>query len=483
MQENRLTVPLLKQNAGFFTVVMALADTAVVGASYGAAAALHAGSFETGWDPERLWTFAAYGVVFGVLWLAAAAEQRLFVSRRDDSTFDLTRSIIKAAVISFVSTALLIAFFQRGEVAFEFMAGFGLLATAALLTWRLGLRLFLWNIRRRGFNYRRILIVGANERAKHFAEVIGHHEEYGYRLAGVLDDDASRMSVFEGMDLTYLGPSSDLEKVLSNEVVDEVYITLTIASHYETIHNIASLCESVGVVVRLVADFFPVRIARRRIDLIEDVPLLSLSAIPEQQVQLALKRFIDIAVSGLGLLVLVPTVFVPLAIIIRLDSKGPIFFGQERIGMNMRRFKMLKFRSMVANAEELKAKLMEQNEADGPVFKIKRDPRITRVGRFIRKYSIDEFPQLINVFLGHMSLVGPRPPVPNEVAEYKWDQRRRLSIRPGITGLWQVTGRSDTKFDEWVQLDLDYIDHWSLELDFKILLRTFGAVVRGRGAA
>ncbi len=476
-------MPVLKQNAGFLTVMMGLADAAVIGGAYVIAAAAHAGWPDADWDGGVLRTFAAYGLVFGLTWLAAAAEQRLFVSRRDDSTFELMRSIVKAAGISFVSTALLIAFFQRGEVAFEFMVGFGLLASASLMVWRLGLRLFLWNIRRRGFNYRRILIVGANERAKHFAEVILYHEEYGYCLAGVLDDDPSRMGVFDGMDLEYLGRTSELESVLSNEVVDEVYITLTIASHYDTIHNIASLCESVGVVVRLVADFFPVRIARRRIDLIEDVPLLSLSAIPEQQVQLAVKRIIDILVSGLGLLVLVPLVFVPLAVIIRLDSKGPIFFGQERVGMNMRRFKMLKFRSMVVNAEELKAKLMEQNEADGPVFKMRKDPRVTRVGRFIRKYSIDEFPQLINVFVGHMSLVGPRPPVPNEVAEYEWDQRRRLSVRPGITGLWQVTGRSDTNFTEWVQLDLDYIDHWSLELDLKILLRTFGAVVRGRGAA
>ncbi len=476
-------MPVLKRNAGFFTLVMAAGDACVAAAAYLAAAAVHAGPPFALPDIEALRPLTPYGVVFVVAWLLAAAEQRLFVSRRDDTLPAVIRSLVNAALLAAVSTALIVAFFQRGQFNFEFMLEFALIASGGLVCWRILLRLFLRKIRRRGMNFRRILIIGANERARHFAEVLLEHEEFGYRLVGVLDDDESRMHVFGDLGLPYLGKTGDLQEVLTSQVVDEVYITLTIASHYDTIHNIASLCESVGVIVRLVADFFPVKIARRRIDLIEDVPLLSLSAIPEQQLQLAIKRLIDVVASGLGLLILLPTVFLPLAIMIKLDSRGPVFFGQERVGMNMRRFKMLKFRSMVANAEELKAKLMEQNEAEGPVFKMRRDPRITRIGSFIRKYSIDELPQLINVFLGHMSLVGPRPPLPSEVAEYEWSQRRRLSIRPGITGLWQVTGRSDTQFDEWVQLDLDYIDHWSLDLDFKILLRTFGAVVKGRGAA
>ena len=171
-----------------------------------------------------------------------------------------------------------------------------------------------------------------------------------------------------------------------------------------------------------------------------------------------------------------------IAILVKLDG-GPVFFAQERVGQNQRRFKMLKFRSMVVEAEALRADLEERNEADGPVFKIRDDPRITRVGKFIRKYSLDEFPQLINVWMGQMSLVGPRPPIPSEVEQYSWDQRRRLSVKPGMTGLWQVSGRSDVAFKDWVELDLVYIDTWSLFQDAFILLRTFRAVVQGRGAA
>jgi len=210
---------------------------------------------------------------------------------------------------------------------------------------------------------------------------------------------------------------------------------------------------------------------------------LSLSTIPEAQAQLAFKRLFDFVVSSLLILMLLPVLFIPLAILIKLESKGPVFFLQERVGQNQRRFKMIKFRSMVANAEELRAALEAMNEADGPVFKIRKDPRITRIGGFIRKYSVDEFPQLFNVWMGQMSLVGPRPPIPAEVEEYTWSQRRRLSVRPGMTGLWQVSGRSDVGFEEWVELDLTYIDNWSVMQDVMILLKTFGAVVRGRGAA
>ena len=212
------------------------------------------------------------------------------------------------------------------------------------------------------------------------------------------------------------------------------------------------------------------------------IPMLSLSTVPESTAQLAFKRLLDIVVS-LSLLIGLSPFFLLVAILIKLESPGPVFFLQERVGMNQRRFKIYKFRSMVADAEEQRKNLETLNEADGPVFKIRNDPRITRVGRFIRKYSIDELPQLINVLRGEMSLVGPRPPIPAEVEQYTWDQRRRLSVKPGMTGLWQVSGRSDLSFKEWVELDLRYIDSWSIWEDFAILLKTFRVVIEGRGAA
>jgi len=274
-----------------------------------------------------------------------------------------------------------------------------------------------------------------------------------------------------------------MEKVLTHQVIDEIYICLPVRKYYSEITSVAHLCEGIGVPVRMIADLFPLRVATRQIHQLEDIPLLSLSTIPEAFTQLALKRAIDMVVSGLFLLTVAWWFFPLIAVLIKLDSRGPVFFRQDRVGLNKRRFKCIKFRSMVVNAEELKATLMDLNEADGPVFKIRRDPRMTRVGRWIRKFSIDEMPQIINVFLGDMSLVGPRPPVPAEVEKYTWDQRRRLSVRPGITGLQQVSGRSDVDFSDWVELDLAYIDNWSLMEDIRILFRTFQVVLHTKGAA
>jgi exopolysaccharide biosynthesis polyprenyl glycosylphosphotransferase len=199
-------------------------------------------------------------------------------------------------------------------------------------------------------------------------------------------------------------------------------------------------------------------------------------------VQLAIKRLFDVAASSAALAALAP-LMLSVAVVIKLSSRGPVLFKQQRVGRHGRPFHMLKFRSMVVNAEELKAKLMALNEQAGPVFKMKRDPRITPIGRFIRKFSIDELPQLINVLRGEMSLVGPRPPVPSEVARYEAWQRRRLSVRPGLTCVWQVSGRNEISFEEWMYLDMQYIDHWSLAQDFELILRTVPVVLTGRGAS
>lgn len=423
-----------------------------------------------------------YFIVFVLVWGGTAADQHLFESQRGRSLRRQLLIAARTALVTLLITVFLMIFLRR-DANQTFVLVFSLGTFGLIVLFRLILRVFLRGIRARGYNFRRIIIVGANERARHFADIIVNRGQYGFVLRGILDDNEERMHFFDGLNAKYLGPMADLERVITDEVVDEVYITLPVRSCYEEIQGVAGLCEGVGVPVRFVADFFPLRIARSRVDLMEDVPILSMSAIPEQQIPLAIKRAIDVVASSCGLLVLIPLMFIPLAILIKLESRGPVFYAQERVGLNGRRFHMLKFRSMVANAEELRKELEEHNEADGPVFKIKNDPRITRIGAFIRKYSIDEFPQLLNVWSGQMSLIGPRPPIPSEVEEYSWDQRRRLSVRPGMTGLWQVSGRSETSFEDWVALDLEYIDTWSLFLDFQILWRTYGAVVKGRGAS
>jgi len=209
-------------------------------------------------------------------------------------------------------------------------------------------------------------------------------------------------------------------------------------------------------------------------------PLLTISNTPMSYLALQSKALFDRVFSAFVLFMLIPA-FLVIGIAIKLDSKGPVFFSQKRVGLRGRRFMVHKFRTMVVNAEELKQELMAQNEMDGPVFKIAKDPRITRVGQFLRKTSLDELPQFFNVLMGEMSVVGPRPPLPDEVREYERWQLRRLSMKPGITCIWQVSGRNDIPFEEWMKMDLEYIDNWSLKLDFVIFLKTIRTMFRGDG--
>lgn len=476
-------MPVLKKNAVGLTFFQAFLDSCwVLLAFFFAAHMTYSAAPETTFQ-FHFWRHAGYFVLYIVFWCVAGADQHLFASRRNDPLGMQLWAVCKTVVISLVFTGFAIGFFRRELLERDFLLYFGLGCLVLQAGFRTLVRLFLWTIRSRGYNFRQILVVGANERSKHLLDVALGHSQYGYHLAGVLDDTPDRVRYLKEYDVPYLGTLDDLEQVLLRHVIDEVYIGLPVRTYYESILSMAHLCEGIGVPVRLIADLFPLRIATSRVSQLEDIPLLSLSTIPEAQSALLLKRFIDLSVSFFGLLFLVPLVFVPVAVLIKLESPGPVFFAQERVGQNRRRFKMLKFRSMVQDAEKKREELQSMNEADGPVFKIKHDPRITRIGRFIRKTSIDELPQLINVLVGQMSLVGPRPPIPSEVEEYTWDQRRRLSVKPGMTGLWQVSGRSEVTFQQWVEMDLAYIDSWSLALDFRIIMKTFRVVALGKGAA
>jgi exopolysaccharide biosynthesis polyprenyl glycosylphosphotransferase len=279
-----------------------------------------------------------------------------------------------------------------------------------------------------------------------------------------------------------LGTSDDLASLLEALPVSEIYIAGDSTRHGEAMQKVVHTCETLGMAFALPAYSFRLDRARPA-DLrsISDGYLHYLNVQPRPG-QRALKRLFDIASSAAALWILLP-LLLTIAALIKLTSRGPIFFRQERLGLNGRHFRMLKFRSMVVNAEELKAKLAAQNEMDGPVFKMKNDPRVTWIGRFIRKFSIDELPQLINVLRGDMTIVGPRPPVPVEVAKYEPWQRRRLSVRPGLTCIWQVSGRNQITFEQWMYLDMRYIDHWSLFHDLRLIFQTVPVVLTGRGAS
>jgi len=288
-----------------------------------------------------------------------------------------------------------------------------------------------------------------------------------------------------GLKAPILGRADDILDVLAKRAVAEVFIAGRTLVHGHEMQQIVRACEEVGQPFAL-----PLHaLAFERARLLGDTNaaaadgFLHYLSTDTRPMQYAIKRMIDIVASALGLLVLSP-LLLGVALIIKLTDRGPIFFKQERVGLHGAHFGMLKFRSMVVNADALKDKLMQQNEMQGGVvFKMKNDPRITAIGRFIRKFSIDELPQLINILRGDMTIVGPRPAVPREVALYKVWQRRRLSVRPGLTCYWQVSGRNEIGFDEWMQLDLKYVDTWNLKIDFELILKTFPVVLTGRGAS
>ena len=273
-----------------------------------------------------------------------------------------------------------------------------------------------------------------------------------------------------------------LNSIIANKTVDEVLVSLPIDKYGPLVQAIVHQCEEQGIIVRVRTEMSTLRIARSYVDDLHGVPIVTIQSGPQDGWQLLSKRLIDIMASTV-LLVLLAPLFIAVVLLIKWDSPGPVFFGQERVGFNKRRFRMLKFRTMIEGSDQQQCVLEHLNEAEGPVFKIKNDPRITRIGAFLRRVSIDELPQLVNVLKGEMSLVGPRPlPVRDvERIDIQW-HKRRFSIKPGITCLWQVNGRSNIGFNEWVRMDLDYIDKWSLGLDLLILVKTIPAVLRGPGA-
>lgn len=470
----RQNVPLIVFLAVVDTLCMALATVLAAWLTSMVAGAPFA------W-PGDVTGHVGYFIAFLAAWPITGTNNRLYISRRRDDLLSLIFDISKATALSLIFSGFVVSFYTPAGADPVFLSWFGVGVFLLIAAFRVGLQLALWMARSRGWNERQVLLIGVNNRTKELIQAIQHHPQFGYRLIGVLEDEPGRCRIVEESNLPYLGKFDSLEQVLTKHVVDEVYICLPVRSRYETIQNMAYLCEDSGVSVRMIADLFPLRLATSRFHKIDSIPILALSTVPEHQAQLIMQRVTDIVVAVAALLLLSP-IFIGTAIAIKLDSRGPIFFAQERIGLNRRKFKMVKFRSMVADAEKRRKDVESLNVVEGPMFKAKSDPRITRVGRFIRKYSIDELPQIFNVLVGHMSLVGPRPALPNEVNQYSWTQHRRLSVKPGMTGLSQVRGRSDLSFKETLDLDLTYIDQWSLGLVFRILLSTIPAVLKGRGA-
>ncbi|MEM7166219.1 MAG: sugar transferase [Planctomycetota bacterium] len=338
-------------------------------------------------------------------------------------------------------------------------------------------------------NARNIVMVGRNARTRRHIELLARDDSGPVSVIGVLDsaqvgtpDDDCR-DLLTHYHVPDLGGLENLSDVLRGSAVDEVLVTLPIKSCYDDIQSAVRTCEEAGVDVSLCADLFNSSLARPGQRLATPAaPRITYTSVPYPRWKLAIKRTVDIVGALVGLtLFLLPMLVIALGT--KLTSRGPVFFSQTRAGLKNRPFPIFKFRTMIVNAEELKKEIEALNEVDGPVFKIRRDPRVTRFGSFLRKTSLDELPQLFNVLRGDMSLVGPRPPLLAEVEQYEWWQRRRLAMKPGLTCIWQVSGRSTVTFREWMRMDLRYIDNWSLWLDVKLILQTIPAVLVGKGAA
>lgn len=323
-----------------------------------------------------------------------------------------------------------------------------------------------------------LLLVGDPSEFAEFLKRLGRMPRWNFELMGILSPQRDGFDE-RFAEIARLGTLNDLPAVLHRMSVDYVVLGPS-QERFDEIQELIAVCETEGVEAWLLGSFFTTSIARPSVDEFQDLPMLTFRTTPATSWALVAKRVIDVAGSSLIILATVP-IMMAAAVAIKLTSPGPILFSQLRCSLRGRRFSMYKFRTMVSGAEDLRQSLEIHNEMQGPVFKMKDDPRITPVGRWLRRYSIDELPQLFNVLKGDMSLVGPRPPIPAEVADYESWHRRRLSMRTGLTGLWQTAGRNSVPFEDWMKLDLEYIDNWSLALDFKILLRTPIAVVRGNG--
>jgi exopolysaccharide biosynthesis polyprenyl glycosylphosphotransferase len=328
---------------------------------------------------------------------------------------------------------------------------------------------------------RHVLVAGNREQVLRTAVNVDSHRDWGLQVVGLISDGTWTHPGASGHEV--LGTLEEVPNLVRLQVVDEVIVALE-AGRLDEMKRLEPMflqLEEQGIVLRLLVNFLPKSLADISFDELGGMPLLTFSTAPRNELLLFVRRCVDASVS-LALLVLLSPLFLIIAAAIKISSTGPVLFRQTRCGLNGRPFTFLKFRSMFTDADALKPSLRRFNEMDGPAFKMTNDPRVTPVGRFLRRTSLDELPQLWNILLGDMSFVGPRPAVLEEVAQYQPWQRRRLSMQPGLTCLWQVSGRNELSFDEWMRLDLEYIDNWSLWLDVKIALRTIPAVLFGRGA-
>lgn len=420
-------------------------------------------------------------VIFAVIWVIILTKLNAYTYQRFTSFARELKMVLKTSLIG---TLILFAadFVLRFEYVPRSYVGIFFLMNVLILA---GEKMVLFEVakkvREKGKSTKKVIVVGCGLKAKNFLETVEKNLGWGLDILGlVVDRDFRREKERYGKKV--LGSTQEMAEILHQYPVDEVIMC---ASGNELsrleFEGVFEICEREGVQIRVNSDLLGKLTKKVTVDHIYGLSIISFLTTPNNEWAIYLKRLVDILVSGIGLIILFP-IFLLIGIMVKVTSEGPALYGLDVIGFNKRPFRIYKFRTMIVNADEMKEKLMRLNEMNGVVFKIKNDPRITKVGKFLRKYSLDELPQLWSVLKGDMSLVGPRQALPKELVQYESWHRRKLSIKPGLTCLWQANGRNKiTDFDEWVSMDLEYIDNWSLWLDFKILMKTAWVVLKGTG--
>ena len=467
---------MLRERAEVLRKTLIILDLMLVSGAYFLGYFLTAGFEEIG----PIDSYLKFLPVFAILWGVMLYLLGTYESFRTKGMGEILYTVLEVVLIGIGGSGIFLYFFNIQHVGRNFIFITFVLSGVFLAAEKAALMLFFRYLRKSGYNYRNLLIIGTGESAERYIKIVKDHEEWGFRILGIVDEDRSKIGT-ELLGCKIIGSVKDVPDIVHNSVVDEV-VFIVPRLWLGKMEDVMQFCETEGIKISVSMDYFNLKLSKVKQTELSGFPLLTFDSAPNKLWPLLAKRVLDIVISGTLLVILAP-VFLVIAILIKLTSKGPVFFRQERCSFSGRRFTLYKFRTMVDGAESRISELLLKNEMKGPAFKFENDPRITKIGKFLRVSSIDELPQLWNVLLGDMSLVGPRPPLPAEVKMYEPWHRRRLSMRPGITCLWQVSGRNKiTDFDEWAKLDLEYIDKWSLWLDTRILLKTVPVVLLGIGA-
>ncbi|NOU92956.1 exopolysaccharide biosynthesis polyprenyl glycosylphosphotransferase [Paenibacillus sp. LMG 31456] len=429
------------------------------------------------WDmaSPRFVNYSIFFVISSIIYIYFMYRYKIFRFRSQSGLADEIFKVAKAYSVSLLITIGVSFLLKYTDLSRIVIASYWIAAIISSSIVRSIKRFIYIKLAKEGILSKNVVIVGAGKFGKSLMEELSTYKYLGYHIIGFVDDN--EQDDFE--QYKNLGPISKLNEILKNNLIEEIIIT--IPSERELVNKLITDLRKLDINIKIIPDLYNLVMSTVQIGNINSLPVVTLVKTPMRGLGLFAKRIMDIIAASI-LIIFISPIYVLTAIAIKLDSKGSIIYKQQRIGRNGKTFSMLKFRSMVSDADVLLKKLKNKNEIDGIAFKMKDDPRITKVGKFIRKYSIDELPQLFNVLIGNMSLVGPRPPLPHEVERYGDWEWRRLEVLPGITGLWQVSGRSDLSFQQWMSLDIYYIENWSIAFDIKILMKTIPVVLKGEGA-